>query len=228
LLGVAAHVVERQHGKGGAIAEIRQLRACCDEAGRRLGPIEYDAVKPHRPDDVLELPLAEVFEAEIEPPARVLLDSRGDADSPRLGHGLEPRCYVDAVAIDVFAVDHHVARVDAEPEHEALRLRHTGVAFGHSALDFDGAADRSEDALESGEEAVPHGLHHPATVLPDLWLDQLPKVRHKRGVSAFLVGAHQPRITGHIGSQNGSELAFNLCGAHPCRLVRKRTGDDEV
>ena len=128
------------------------------------------------------------------------------------------RCDVDAVAKNVFAIDHHVAGVDAEPEHEALRLRHGGIPLGHPALDLDGAADRAENALESGEETVPRGLDHPAAVLPDLWLDQLPKVRHERGVSAFLVGAHKPRITGDVGRQNGSELAFNRCGAHRCRL----------
>jgi len=33
--------------------------------------------------------------------------------------------------------------------------------------------------------------------------------RQHRGVRAFLVGAHQTRIAGHIDRQNGREMPFN-------------------
>jgi hypothetical protein len=65
LLGVAAHVLKREHGDRRLVGQRQWLR------GRREpldgdGPVS-NPVHPHWSSDVLDLLLAQVFEGEIEP-----------------------------------------------------------------------------------------------------------------------------------------------------------------
>ena len=59
----------------------------------------------------------------------------GDHDPAGLGELLEPGGDVHPVAVDVLALDDHVAEVDADPEADALRLGHRRLALGHATLD---------------------------------------------------------------------------------------------
>jgi hypothetical protein len=43
----------------------------------------------------------------------------------------------------------------------------------------------------------------------DLRIDELAAMRFEAFERSFLVGAHQPRIAGHIGGENGGQLAFD-------------------
>src|SRR5664279_5252928 len=78
---------------------------------------------PHRAVDVLDGDLAAIREANVDAVADALVDDRGDADATRRSEGFQTRRHVDAVAVDVVAVDDHVAEVDADPQHNAGRLR---------------------------------------------------------------------------------------------------------
>ena len=55
-------------------------------------------VDPHRPGDVLDLLLAQIFEDKGQPVAHVVMDRVGDANPAGLGQRFEPRRDVDAVA----------------------------------------------------------------------------------------------------------------------------------
>ena len=82
---------------------------------------------------------------------------------------------VDAVAVDVLALDDHVAEVDADAERDALGLGHVPLALGHALLDRDRAGDRVDDAGELDQRAVAHQLDDPALVLGDQRVDRAPR-----------------------------------------------------
>ena len=85
----------------------------------------------------------------------------------------------------------------------------SGVSFSHLALHLDGATHRVDDAGKLDEQAVAGRFDDAAAVLLDLRVGKLAPQRLQRGESAFLVRAHQPRIAGDIGGENGGQLAFD-------------------
>src|SRR5713101_8753401 len=97
----------------------------------------------------------------------------GDADPARFGETLEARGDVDAVAVDLLAIHHHVAEVDADAElHPALRRQL--LVFGlERGLDLDRALDRIHDAGELSKNAVTCGINEPSVMLRYQRIDQL-------------------------------------------------------
>jgi len=98
-------------------------------------------------------------------------------------------------------------RFDADPKPDLAILGHSGLAIDHCALHFGAAADRVDDALELGQEAVAGILYDPATVFGDLRVNKRLAMRLEAVVRALLIRSHQPGITGHIGSENRGETA---------------------
>jgi hypothetical protein len=97
----------------------------------------------------------------------VLADGTRDADTARVGEAFEARGDIDAVAVDLLAVDHHVAEVDADAEfHPALgwQRRVLGLERG---LNLDGALDRIHDAGKLGEYAVTRRVDEASVMLLD-------------------------------------------------------------
>ena len=126
LLRVTAQVVEREDSK-------RRLgRETAVTVGRGAPPLLAGGSGRHR-STAIRAPagemsslalLAQVLETRDR---AVPSDSSGaplsrDADPARRRHPLEPGRDVDAVAVDVVAVDDHVAEVDAEAKLDALIL----------------------------------------------------------------------------------------------------------
>ena len=128
--------------------------------------------------------------AELAP--EVVEGRAGDHDPAGLGELLEAGGDVHPVAVDVLALDDHVAEVDADPEADALGLGHARLPLGHAALDRDRARDGVDDAGELAERAVAHELDDAAAVLGDERLDELPAVRLEARERAGLVALHQP------------------------------------
>src|SRR5690606_25781008 len=116
---------------------------------------------PDRTVDVLDLDLAAVFEPFVDAAADALVDDRGDADTAGLGQRLKPRGDVDAVAVDVVAVEDDVAEIDAGPEHDWIAV---GGFGGERALDGAGAVDGVDGAHELDQRAVAVQLDDAAVV----------------------------------------------------------------
>jgi hypothetical protein len=55
-----------------------------------------------------------------------------------------------------------------------------------------------DHARKIGQHSVPGVLHDPAPVFLDLRINSLTEMRLQAFVRALLIGAHEPRITGHI------------------------------
>src|SRR5216684_8401680 len=142
----------------------------CDSLGR-LGwcgrPREHYPQHPHRLGDVLDRLWAEVLVAQRELVAQVLADGAGDTDAAGFGETLQARRHIDPVAVDLFALDHHVAEVDPDAEfHPALgwQRRVLGLERG---LNLDGALDRIHDAGKLGEYAVTRRVDESSVTLLD-------------------------------------------------------------
>ena len=122
LLGVAAHVGNGSTAMDGLAGSGRAAAADgrCPRLHRRREPIDA-----HRPRDVLELALAQILEAELELASHLVVDTRCDTQMPPgSASAFEPCRDVDAVAVDVVALDDDVADVDADAELDPLVLRY--------------------------------------------------------------------------------------------------------
>src|SRR5207253_7963218 len=111
------------------------------------------------------------------PLADVVADGARDADAAWLCECLQPSSDVDAVAVDVSAIDDHVAEIDPDPEGDPLVLGRLGIAVDHRPLNLDGAAHRIDDARKLHQHAVAGGLDNPAVMLPDFGVDKLAAMR---------------------------------------------------
>jgi hypothetical protein len=128
-----------------------------------------------------------------------------NANPAGLGERLEARRDVHSVAKDVFVFDDHVAKIDPDPKLDPLFVSQLGVAIEHPTLHFGGTLHGINNAEEFCEHAIAGVLHYPALMLPNLRIDELPKMRPQTLMRACLVRAHQPGITRYIDGKNGGE-----------------------
>ena len=135
----------------------------------------------------------------------MVVGGAGDGDAARLGQRLHAVGDVDAVAVDVVALDDDVAEIDADAEIEPLLGRHGGVALRLLLLHLDGAAHGVDDAGELDQQAVAHGLDQPPVMGGDLRLEDLLQVGLEAGARALLVDLAQAAIADDIGDQDGGE-----------------------
>ena len=77
-----------------------------------------------------------------------------DADAVRLGDSLQPRCDVDAVALDVALLNNDVAEIHTNPECDPLFLWCPGIALDHPLLHGNRAGDGLDHARELDQNAV--------------------------------------------------------------------------
>src|SRR5262249_49323923 len=125
----------------------------------------------------------------------------------RLGQCFQPCRYIDAVAEDIMLLGNHIPEVDPDAELDPFSRRGSPIAIGHAPLNVDCATDRADDAGELGQEPVSGLLDDPAMVFGDLRVNQFPEVPPQPLVRALLIRPHQPRITRHVGGEDGSEAA---------------------
>jgi hypothetical protein len=92
-------------------------------------------------------------------------------DADRFRETLQPRCDVHSIAVDLRALDHHVAEVHADAKlHSALGCE-AGVLSLESALDIDGAIHRLDHACELREHTVSSRVHEALVMLFDRGID---------------------------------------------------------
>ena len=141
------------------------------------------------------------------------MDRAGDADPARLRHALETRRDVDAVAEQIVATHNDVAEVDADPKVHAPRLGQVGIAALDLLLDRARAAHRLDRARELGHHTVAGSGEDPPMMPGDQFIDHL-AARVQRSQRPFLVARHEARIAGHVGREDGRELADDVCVLH--------------
>src|SRR5262249_51940814 len=148
--------------------------------------------------DVLDGSLAEVGVANFELVLDVIISGAGDRYPAGLGQALQPVGDVDAVAMDIFLLDDHIAQVDADAKDEPAILRDVGIAFSFGALDGDRTAQGLDHAGELDQQPIPHGLHEAAAMLGNLRLEDLKEIGLETRAGAFLVDLAEPAIADDV------------------------------
>src|SRR5712691_12368082 len=91
-------------------------------------------------------------ESELVP--HLFVNRARDADATGVGEALESRGDVDPVAINLLALDHHVAEIDTDAEFHPVLRRHARVLGFEVGLDRDPAIDRVNHASKFSQHAV--------------------------------------------------------------------------
>jgi hypothetical protein len=73
-------------------------------------------------------------------------------NAARLGQRFEPRRNVDAVAIEIAAIHHHVPEIDPDAQHNSLILHDFCIGVFHGLLQLDSAFDH----IHGGTRPGPH------------------------------------------------------------------------
>src|SRR5215475_2626314 len=140
--------------------------------GAGLGT-HIDPVHPDRARDILDTLLSQIDERQRQPVTDMVAHSARNADPTRLRQCLEPCRDVNAVAVNIAVLRDHVAEVDADPKVHSLVRRHLHIEQGHTLLHLDGAAYSLDHAGKFNKHSIARRPHDPATVLGDLWVNQL-------------------------------------------------------
>src|ERR1700691_4756328 len=175
--------------------------------------------------DVLDADLAAVLEVNVDAVADTFIDDRGDANAAGFGERLEPRGNVDAVAVNVLALNDDIAKVDADAQHNRRRRAARIGRQGGRAL--------------YGERTV-HGIDHAAELDNGAVADQFydaPVMGGNGGVEdnlampfqgaerAGLVCAHEAGIADHVGSENRRELTVDAFLGHVFPTIPPRINE---
>src|SRR5918994_2115877 len=129
--------------------------------------MRFQRIHAQRPGDVLDPLLAHIAENVRKLVANMIAHRAREANPAWLGQRLQSRGDIDAVAVDVVAVDDHVADIDPDAKFDAAVYWFGGIALSHRALHLDCTAHRIDDASEFDEEAVAGGLDSPTVMLGD-------------------------------------------------------------
>ena len=155
LLGIAAHVLERQHRDGRFVGERQSLRALdrrlCRRC-RRTARIHPQPPRSHRFNNILQVLRTHILKGEIDLPADLPLCVIRDANATRLRNPFKASSDFDAVAKYIVVIDDDVTDVDADAKFDPLDLRHRSILRSHTALN--GAAYRIYDTAELSEHAI--------------------------------------------------------------------------
>ena len=154
------------------------------------------------------------------------MDRIGDEHPAGIGQGFDPSGDVDAVSVDVVALDDHIAEIDADAQFDAVVRLSIRVPLGHRLLHRDPAADRIDDARKLHQHAVAGGLDDPAVMLGDFRIEEFPAQRFETFECAFLVRPHQPRIAGHIGGEDRGETPAS--GSLPLARRQAQPGQEKL
>ncbi len=136
-----------------------------------------------------------------------------------LGEGFQPRGHVDAVAVNVRALDDDVPQVDADTKPDASLFGQIGLSLVHRLLDVNGTLDGLNDARKLGQEPVAHQLHDTSLALRDPRLHQLSTEGLQALERSRLILAHEAGIADNVGGKNGGKSAFQTLSPSPKRLT---------
>jgi hypothetical protein len=166
-----------------------------------------NAIDAQRPCDVLDGVFAEELVAERQLAFDLVVRRAGEADAAALGEAFEAGRDVDAVAVDPFALDDHVAEIDPDSEPHSASVRQGGVPGLQLTLDVDGALDGVDDTHEFRQHVVAGRVHHTAAVLRDRRRHH-PAILGDRADGGGLIVAHEAAIAFDVGAQNRRKFAL--------------------
>ncbi len=143
----------------------------------------------------------------------------GQTDAARLGHALEARGDVDAVAVEcAIVLGDHIAQIEADAEVHLPVFGELTVVAGKLVLDIDRRAQRLHGAGELGKQVVAGRIDHAAVMAGDVISEDLPVLGQGLD-SGGLVVAHQSRVASHVGAEYCRQFTFGLGHTFPLSSV---------
>ncbi len=152
---------------------------------------------------------AAVDEIDGDAAMHVLVHAVGDRHAAGRRERFQPRRDVDAVAVEVVALDHHVAEIDADAQHHPQRFRQGLVGDRHRVLHLGGAFDGVDGAAELHQQRVADFLEDTAAMAGDERLEHVLPPRLQRRKRARLVELHEPAVADDVGRQDRRQTTLN-------------------
>src|SRR5262245_29097569 len=172
LLGIAAHVDERQDSDGRPLGGY-PFTLASSRGDRSWGLVgQMYAVNTDWPGNVFDGLLAHIVEFKSKFVLYLVVYDARDQDAAGIGQCFQPCCDVNAVPINVVTIDDNIANIDADPELNAIFRRDFAVAVKHATLNVDSAAHCVDDADKFYQHPVSSGLNNSAAMFGDLGIDQ--------------------------------------------------------
>jgi hypothetical protein len=117
------------------------------------------------PIDVLKGEAAKIAKGRLYPASHGFMDRTRDYNAASSSLRFETGGDVDAISVQIAAIDDQVAQVEAYTEHKRGIAGLAGVGLGHGLLELDGGAERIDCAGELDSGPVTGQLGQTASVL---------------------------------------------------------------
>ena len=161
----------------------------------------------------------------VDAVADTFIDDRGDANASGFGERLESRGNVDAVAVNVLALDDDIAKVDADAQHDRGRCAVRLGRQGGRSLYGERAVYGIDHAAELDNGAVADQFHDPTVMGGDGRVEDDLAMPFQGAERAGLVGAHEAGIADHVGSENRRELTVDAFLGHVFPTIPPRINE---
>ena len=146
-----------------------------------------DAVGPHRIGDVFQGVSADIIEPNVDLVPDIVIAVAGNEDAARLGEAFETHGNIDTVTEDIIVCDDNITDVNSDAKFDPFVLRHVGISFCHTALNFDGTSNGVDHAGELNECAVPGILDDASAMISDFGIEKRPSESFQLRHRAFFV-----------------------------------------
>ena len=154
--------------------------------------------------------LTKIVELEIDLAVYLAIETVRNADPTGLGQGLESCRDVYAVAIDVVALDDHVAQIDANTQYDPGFLGQMIVGCGQGRLQFGGTAYGTDSAGKLDENAIAHDLHDPTFVGGHERCQDFGALFPEGRYRPVFICLHQTAVADDVGQNDGGEAALHI------------------
>ena len=222
LLGIATHVLERQHRYGGRSGRGSAARPLDGYAELQKGRCCFtNTPDPHRFGNILESLCPHILKGALNLAPNLPVSIVGNANPTRFCDPFETHCNIDPITKDIIICDDNITDMNADAKFDPFVLRHIGILFRHAALDFVGASHGVDHAGELNESAVPGILDDTSVMLSDFGIKKRLSKSFQLRQRAFFVDPYQAARARDIRRQNSRQSPLYVLAAQDAPPARE-------
>jgi hypothetical protein len=193
------------------VAGLPHRGLCGCESGSRF--IHHHPPRPHRLNDVLDRLFAQILVLQGQFILDLVVNRAREEHPAWVGQPLQPGGHIDPITVDLFAIDHHIAHVQADAKLHAAVRQQCGILGFQCVLDCHRALHGIDRARELGQHTVARRVHDAAAMLVNEGVGNLAVSMqgvHRRR----LICAHEAAVAFDIGTQDRRQLTLDILGRH--------------
>src|SRR5262245_7431961 len=196
--------------------------SCCQRDTKRsqFFALRLDKIDVNGPSNVLQGSFSLIAKLHLKLVADLVADDIRAGNSTGRSETLQARGDVNALAIDIVALNQYVAYMNTHAKAQVPDFGQARVARRHTGLDFHCTAKGIDDARELDQKAIARHLENPPAVARHRRIQKVAPVLAQNRECSFLIGLHKPTVADNVCCQYRSKAAFYLVVAH----VRPRGG----